>query len=292
MLKNKIKNLLLSSSEALTLADRRLYNYLLHHAFSRSLKDAQYKVGLEDLAGVYGAGLPPVDLLKDSLRKLMRTQIEFELDGQWAMTSLLEKAELADQLVYAYPSICKEILSDPVLLEKCLIQAHFTQKYSNLLYEILATAHYAKQSTLSLGIADLRERLHISLGKLANYNDLDRFVLTPAVNEINSCASFAVKYHTERKGMKVMAVIFEMSAKRTIKTVTDVVPVKRPRLFIDDPEIERAYSYILNAETKERRKYFVMACKNARKKNEELDEEIFDRPDLWLHWISAKVINR
>lgn len=291
-MKNQIKNLLLTSVVPLTLADRRLYNYLLHHAFSVSLKKPQFTIVLSELAGVYSAGQPSLQNLKDSLMKLMCTQIEFELNGKWVLTSLLAKAELGDKLLYAYPDTCKLLLSDPLLLEQCLIQAHFMLKYSNLLYELLASSHYKNKADLSLEINTLRQQLQVPAGKLTNYNDFDRFVLIPAVNEINSYASFAVKYFTERKGMKVIAVKFEMSSKRNITTIKEVIPVKRPRLFIDDPALERAYSYLLNAETKLRRKYFDLACKNAHKKNEILDEAIFDRPDLWLKWIAVSLMKK
>ncbi len=289
-MKKSIQNLLLTSAAPLTLSDRRLYNYLLHHAFSHTLKKPQFTIALSELSGVYGAGLPPIESLKESLSKLMNTQIQFELNGKWLLTSLLAKAELGEELVYSYPEVCKSLFSDPLLLEQCLIQAHFVLKYSNVLYDILASSHYASQAVLSLEIGQLRQRLQVPDGKLTNYNDFDRFVLTPAVKEINSYASFAVSYYTERKGMKVVSVIFEMKSKRNITTVNEVIPEKRPRLFIDDPALERAYSFLLNAETSVRMKYFNLACKNARKKNEILDVIIFDRPDLWLKWVEKALL--
>lgn len=144
-------------------------------------------------------------------------------------------------------------------------------------------------------ISDLRSRLHIQDNKLANYSDLDRFVLTPASNEINSYASFAVKFHTERKGMKVTHVIFEITNKKNlfnIENAKQIIPPKRPRFFIDNPKLERAYAYILNAETKERRKYFDLAAKQALKKKITLEEDQFDRPDLWFKWIEQDLLKK
>ncbi|VVC77168.1 hypothetical protein AQUSIP_24950 [Aquicella siphonis] len=290
-----IQNLFLASSTPLTLADRRLYNYLLHNAFHHFLKQDSFKILLTELIGVYGAGLPPLERLKESFRRLIRTLIEYEVDGKWNITSLLEKAELdekLEQVTYSYPVECKMLFKDPIILEKSLIQAHFTQKYSNLLYEILATAHYAKKSTLSLEITDLRSRLHIHEGKLTNFSDLDRFALVPAIKEINSYASFAVKYFTKRKGMKVTDVIFEMTSKRDISNTENVIPPKRPRLFIDNPDMERAYAYLLNAETDERRKFFDLARKTAEKKNKRITEEEFDRPDLWFKWVERQLLTK
>lgn len=300
MTHNKLitKDLFLSHSIPLTLADRRLYNYLLHYAFDKLAKQLNFAIPLTELEGVYGAGQPVIDRLQESLRRLMRTLIEFELptEQKWVVTSLLALAELDEKkllLHYAYPAYCRELFLDPFTLERCLIQAHFTQKYSNLLYEILASVHYANENTLSIEIIDLRSRLQIAENKLTNFNDLDRFLLTPALKEINAHASFAVKFQTQRKGMKVTHVVFEMVNKKNILSNTDakqIIPPKRPRLFIDNPDLERAYANLLIAETKERRKFFELARKHAAKKKELLDEEIFDRPDLWFRWVENELL--
>ena len=297
--KLKIEHLLLSSSIDLTLSDRRLYNYLLHNAFDNLDKQLDFKIDLNDLIGVYGTGLPPIDRMKESIRRLMRTLIEFQAGPTtWLITSLLERAEIDESkslLYYSYPIYCRQLYASPFILEKCLIQAHFTQKYSNLLYEVLSEAHFSNQQTLTLEITDLRTLLHITENKLSNFSDLERFALTPALTEINSYASFAVKFHTERKGMKVTHLIFDIQSKRNLFDIHDgkhIIPEKRPRFFIDNPELEKAYADILNAETKERRKFFELAIKHAAKKKQTLDEEIFDRPDLWFQWIESELLKK
>jgi hypothetical protein len=295
--KTVIKNLVVSSADALTLSDRRLYNYLLHHAFDALGKRLDFSIDLNDLTGIYGTGLPPAPRLKESLRRLSRTLIEFETaEEQWVVMSLLDKAEFNDrgaQLFYSYSIYTRRLFLDPITLEKCLIQAHFTQKYSNLLYEILASAHYAGLTMLTIDIADLRRHLHVPENKLTNYSDFDRFVLIPASKEINSHASFAAKYHTERKGMKVTHVVFDLTAKHSIavtESARQVIPPKRPRLFIDDPSVEAAYAYLLNAETGVRQKYFNMACRRAQKNQETILESTLDRPDLWFKWVEPELI--
>ncbi|GEM_PF-2736269 len=292
-----IHSLLLSSPIALTLSDRRLYNYLLHSSLDKLNKQLNFVIPLSELHGVYGTGLPPADRLKESLRRLMRTLIEFEIPlKRWVVTSLLENAkldEIKSKLYYSYPLHCRELFTNPFTLEKCLIQAHFTQKYSNLLYELLGNSHYAKQETLSVEIADLRSCLNIPDNKLTNFSDFDRFALMPALKEINSYAGFAVKYHTERKGMKVTHVVFEMQIKKNIlsnENAKAILPAKRPRLFIDNPELESAYSYLLNAETSERRKFFDKAVKHSAKKKIKIDEDVFDRPDLWFKWVETDLL--
>lgn len=292
-----IQGLLLSSATPLTLADRRLYNYLLHHAFDELPTKLNFAIPLTALAGIYGSGAPVLSRLQESLRRLLRTVIEYETaGGEWQLITLLTKAEIATtkmSLSYRYSLECATLFMSPHYLEKCLIQAHFTQKYSGLLYEILASAYYQHTTQLSVEIADLRARLKIAPNKLVNFNDLDRFGLTPALAEINIYASFTVQAQTQRQGMKVTHVLFSMTQKRAISATTSakrVIPPKRPRLFIDDPDTERAYAFLLNTSTKIRRRYFMLACKRAAKAQQVLDEAIFDRPDLWFGWIIKSVL--
>lgn len=291
-----LKNLMISSSIDLTLSDRRLFNYLLHNAFHDLPRRLEFEIAFAELEGVYGTGLPPIDRLKESVRRLIRTLIEFEINNKWVICNLLESAEVfksENRLSYSYSIHCRQLFTDAFLLEKCLIQAHFSQKYSKLLFEILSDARQEKLDTVSLEIADLRSQLNIPENKLSNYSDLERFVLTPATSEINSYASFAIKFDTQRKGMKVTHVIFTLTEKKNIsavKSAKEIIPPKRPRFFIEDPEIEKSYAYLLNAETKERRKFFDLAIKRAAKEKIILDEEIFDRPDLWFRWVQADLL--
>lgn len=294
-----IKNLLLSRSTELTLSDRRLYNYLLHHAIGKLPHRLDFCIALNTLEGVYGVSSPPIPRLKESLRRLMNVLVEFETTSRkWVITNLLERAELnesEEKLHYAYPLHCRVLLTNALTLEKCLIQAHFTQKYSNLLYDILSEAHYAKKAQVMIETADLRCRLHIADNKLCNYSDLERFAIIPAVKEINSYASFAVKFHTLRKGMKVTDIVFEMTTKRNILDIDKakkIIPPKRPTLFIDNPDVEIAYSYLLNATTSERRKYFELALKKARKQKINIAEDEFDRPDLWFRFVEKELIKK
>jgi hypothetical protein len=293
-----ITNLLLSSSSNLTLSDRRLYNYLLRHALPQLERTPNFKLPLVELKGVYGTGLPLLTSLKESLRRLLRTLIEFESEPhKWIVTSLLEHCELDEQqqeIHYAYSIYCRFLFTNPLTLEKCLIQAHFTEKYSNLLYEILSHAHFSGQKTITLEVTDLRDRLLILEKKFSNFGDFKRFVLMPALYEINAYASFAVKFHVQKKGMKVTHVKFEMTSKRNLTELTDatqVIPPKRPVFFIDNPELEKAYAYLLNADTPLRRKLFNKASKLARDKGMILNEEAFDCPDIWFDWIQNELLN-
>lgn len=297
----KVSNLLLSFGNQLTLADRRLYNYLLHHAFKTLNKTLEHSIKLTDLQGVYGAGMPSLEHIKESLRRLMRTLIEFETEKnkqkKFVIIGLLSYADIDEKnrvLNYSYPESCRMLFAEPVLLEKCLIQAHFTYKYSNMLYEILATEYYKENKVFEIEVEDLRAQLHIEQDKMRNFTDFNRFVLEPALKEINSYASFATKFSQIKQGRKVTHLNFEFKNKyplEKIKSAKQIIPERRPQLFIDDPQQELAYAYLLNATTQERRKFFNLAQRKVLKaKKENINEELFDCPDLWFCWVVKEIL--
>jgi len=297
----EVSNLLLSFGNQLTLADRRLYNYLLHHAFKSLNKTLEHSIKLTDLQGVYGAGMPSLERIKESLRRLMRTLIEFEIekDNQknFVVINLLSSAKLNEKnkiLNYIYPEFCRLLFTEPVLLEKCLIQAHFTYKYSNLLYEFLAAEYYKGNNFFEIELEDLRAGLHVEQDKMRNFTDFNRFVLEPALKEINSYASFATNFSQIKQGRKVTHLNFEFKNKypfEKIKSAKQIIPQRRPQLFIDNPQQELAYAYLLNASTQERKRFFNLAQKKAMKaKKENINEELFDCPDLWFRWVVKEVL--
>jgi len=295
-----INRLTLLKSGLLTLADRRLYNYLLHNAFDQLTKKSTFTIQMSDLEGVFASHEPSIDRLKESLTRLLRLLVEIEAQQNkekiWLVSNLLSKIsidELNRTLSYSYPDICRELLTDPATLERCLIQAHFEHKYSQQIYEILALAAFACNTELTIEITDLRSRLNIPDNALKNFSDLHRFVLLPALNEINAYASFASKFDMIRKGRKVTHLCFHLTQKKIISGIInakEIIPPKRPRMFIEKPEHEWAYAYLLNAETKERRKYFDLANKKASENGISINIEDFDRPDKWFQWVTHEVL--
>lgn len=291
-----INRLQLSSATRLTLSDRRLFNYLLLHAYEELLTKKTFSIDLNELQGVYGSGLPPIDRLKGSIGRLTNTLIETETNPHlWMMTSLFNQTELDEdtkQLRYSFSPLCCQLFSDPITLEYCLIQAHFIHKYSSLLYYILASAYYSNQTSYVIEIEELRDRLKLMRTTFKNFGDFDRFALKPSLDEINVHASFATKVNTIRQGMKVTKVVFTFTQKRIIPSLQgkSIIPPKRPRLFIEDPETERVYAFLLNTDTHARQKYFNLAQKKAAKNHKIISNEQLDTPDLWFNWVKEELI--
>lgn len=293
MKKPRIQQIDISSPVGLVLADRRLFNYLLLHALSLPEKSEGYHVSFDELAGIFSSKAPDPFRLSHGIERLLKVTIKVSGSGpdeDIDITNLLSSARIDVKnavLSYAFSPVARMIYDDPKLLEYCLIEAHFEYKYSQLLYKVLAEQAFSvnKNTSFSIEMVQLRECISIEKDKLKNFNDFDRFVLTPAINEINLYASFIVTVEPVKQGRRVAALNFSFQRKRSIKNKKNpigVIPVHRPKITIKNPEEERAYAYLLNATTKERKQYFNIALKEAKKKKLSLGLDALDTPDVWF----------
>lgn len=294
-----IHHLELIASVNLTLAERRLFNYLLHHAIKKLPDQLNFSISLSQLQGVFGAGPPPLDKLKSALMHLLNTQVEFLLQEhnheRWFLTTLLADTGLnlaTNTLEYSYTQTSAMVYTEPLLLERCLIQAHFSYKYSVLLYELLAKQFYLNQPDFYVELMSLRDAIRIEAQKMQNFADFNRTVLGPACEEINSYASFTVKYTPRHQGRKTIGLHFTCTSKflRHLGSAKDVIPPLRPQLFIESPKEELAYAQLLNADTPVRIRFFKIAQRRAQKANRPLPEEDLDRPDLWYDLVVNDVL--
>ncbi len=300
---NAITSIKVSKPDRLVLADRRLFNYLLHNAFSDHKKNTKYEISFETLKGVFSSGSPNTKLLLPSAERLLQITLTIEYEGQsprYAILNLLSDLQIhIDKkcLAYSFPEACQKIYSNPELLERCLIQTHFEYKYTEGIYSLLVKHAFSNdtQKTVQIDLTHIRQCLSIDVDKLKNFNDFLRFALKPAIDELNWYASFATSFETVTKGRKVVALVFHISNKRKISSLANpqkVIPLKRPVLFIEDPLEEEAYTYLLNTSTKQRRKYFNIAAENHLKKRKKLSIESFDTPDTWFDSCKKEIIEQ
>ncbi|PIQ43450.1 MAG: hypothetical protein COV52_03720 [Gammaproteobacteria bacterium CG11_big_fil_rev_8_21_14_0_20_46_22] len=302
MKKHDIRDLSLSKPADLALADRRLFNYLLHQAFSDGLQTTRFTIGFDELIGVFSSKAPSVDRVLLSLQKLLQMTITVHHrtdESAIEVFNLLSEVcvdRKQHRLHYAFPTLARAIYKDPALLERCLIQAHFEYKYSEALYVLMADQVFAqKAASFELELSKLRDKLGIACDKMKNFNDFDRFVLRPAINEINLYASFQVCVEPVKQGRKVTALSFSFDIQREVSSLSaakQVIPSHRPRFFIEAPEEERAYAYLLGASTPERKKYFEIAAQNAARQRVRLSPESLDTPDVWFDWCKRELLER
>lgn len=219
----------------LTLNDRKLFNFLLGHAYEGlCAKRAEFSVALSHIRNFAAAareGVEDVDnrRIKESIKRLQQVTVEFNsLDSDkgsvWQSSPLLGDVTLVERtgdLTYSFTPRVAEKLVEPALYSyiSLKISYQFTTKYGLILYEILKrySDREAAVPFLSLRTAELRDLLGCR-EKLRDYKDLRKCALDPAIAEINELAEFQVEMDETRQGGgrgggKVVGLVFHVRRK-------------------------------------------------------------------------------
>lgn len=235
----------------LTLNDRKLFNFLLGHAYEGLCADkSEFSVSLSHIRNFAAAardGAEEVDnrRIKDSVKRLQQVTVEFNsLDSDkgniWQSSPLLGDVTLVERtgdLTYSFTPRVAQKLVEPALYSyiSLKISYQFTTKYGLILYEILK--RYSDRDAASPWLAIRTTELRDLLGcrdKLRDYKDLRKCALDPAITEINELAEFEVEIDETRQGGgrgggKVLGLVFHVKRKDRQAAEKAVRELGKPR---------------------------------------------------------------
>ena len=235
----------------LSLADRRLFNFLLANAYPRLRKYPNHVVRLSDIRGFAalardGAGEADNRRLKGSIERLQKTLVTFNyLDSDkgsvWQSSQLLGTCILAErtgELTYAFPAYLEDRLAEPALYSYISLRViyQFESKYALILYEILK--RYADRDAAEPYWAVKTSELRDLLGcreRLRDWKDFRRRALDPALEEIDRLSEFAVEVFEIRQGGgrgggKIVGVTFRVRRKERQEAEGAVRELDKPRV--------------------------------------------------------------
>lgn len=238
----------------LALADRKLFNYLLAHAYEglRAGKSEFTAVlsHIRSFSADARDGVEDADnrRIKDSIKRLQQTVVEFNAlhsdNGPiWESDPLLGGVKLVErtgELTYSFTVNVAKRLIEPALYSyiSLKISYQFSTKYGLILYEVLKryADRDAKSPWLTVTIDDLRGILGCR-DKLKDYKDLRQRALTPAIEEINALAEFEVTLDEVRQGGgrgggKVVSVVFSIRRK-------EMAAAEKAARELDKPKLQR-----------------------------------------------------
>jgi hypothetical protein len=197
----------------LTLIDRRSYNLLIAHAWDRIDEDVEHAIPKVALRGTHESN----DRLSDTVQRLMAAQIEVRIirDGKRYLQSIhlldtVARPEDEDEdgnVYYRFPAQLRDIIrqSDIFARLQTDVMFCFTSKYALTLWEMIQKRGGLKhKNTEEFTPAELRKMLGVPYGRLRDFSSFRRFVLIPAVAEVNALSSFMVQIDAIRHGRKVV----------------------------------------------------------------------------------------
>lgn len=172
----------------------------------------QYKLKISEFGREFGFKVD-YKKLKKTLINLIETSVEIKHEGKWRAFSLLAGAEECEEkgcLILRFSPMMK-----PFLLQ---LKENFTKynlkyvknlnnKYSFRIYELLK--QYQLISKRKITITELLDYLKVDeKSSYNNYRELNRIILKPVKEDINSHTDLGIDYKKIKLGNKVIAIEF------------------------------------------------------------------------------------
>jgi len=228
-------------SNKLSLLERKISNVLLYHAFPNLKNQMTHTITIDGMKKLLGMTTRNHRVLKEALRKLMSTVLEWNLLGDsvnevdlegWNASSILSSVSVVKNTIsYQYSELIKTLLVDPKIYGKVslTIQSRFRSAYALALYEN-CSRYRGLPNTKNFDIGLLRSLLGVEEGKYRKFYEFNKRVLNPAVVEINTNSDIRVEPKITKRGSKVISIQFKLYERNIKKRMGIKAPV--------DPELE------------------------------------------------------
>lgn len=205
-------------SNRLTLTQRKASNVLLYNAYESLLTARVHRIRVKDLAEAIGFNTHNLDPLKEALKTLARTVLEWNIldesgaQEEWGATTLLAQAVIkGGYCIYAYsPDLCEKLYRPEIYaLLNLSIQRKFSSGYALALYE--NCLRYRRVGTTGWISLDNLKRL-LGIGESdAYYQDFRKFndkIIKPSIRQVNETSDLFLDIEYQRNTRRITAVRF------------------------------------------------------------------------------------
>lgn len=229
--------------------DRKLWAFLIAAVWDDLLTKRYHEIKVSKINAVFETlgGDTSSGWIWNCARRLSRTVVEWEEgpDGKRlvGISNLLnakttKEARHNGVLWFEIPALLSEVIRNPYRFSR--LRIHFmlglSGKYAVTLYMLLESVSNLQTPVLDAELEQLRQWLKVPDGKLAEWYDINRFALEPALKQINKnpkAAGFSVKLEKIKDGRAVTRVRFIVT--KTAERL-DTEEALKPKAYIPPPE--------------------------------------------------------
>lgn len=214
----------------LGLLGRKLSNVLLLNAFDNLLTKTVHEIPVGIMSQMLGFDSKNTGALKDALKKISTTPIEFDIlhaagDEEWGVTTLLGAANIRNGIVrYEYSSELAKKLANPeiYLLINITVQKQFSGAYALALYEN-CLRFKRTGSTGWISVEIWRKLLDAEASTYDEFKHFNGEVIKKAVKEVNTVSNILITPEYERQNRRVTRIRFlvEDNPQRSMYDETD-----------------------------------------------------------------------
>lgn len=199
----------------INLLQRRCWNILLANAYDDLPNQDTFQVSVVDLKRVMGLNSKNDPHIKEFLKALIGCVVEWNVldkDGdEWSASGLLASVSMKKGIItYSYSPGLRQKLHNPAMYARISLsmQNRFNSKHSLALYELSVDYFIHKKSygtTPFISVDDFRKLMGLVGDKYNDFRDLNKWVIKPAIQEINDKSDLYVNVELETRGRKVTA---------------------------------------------------------------------------------------
>lgn len=248
-------------SNEVNLLQRQTWNILLANAFDELEEREEYSITIKDLCGTLKYDSRNLKHLKDLIRGLKETTVEWNILGkdgdEWGMSSLLGEVSIVNGVCYySYGPRFRKKLYKPAMYAKISLslQNRFNSKHSLALYELFVDYFNVKLgfgATPKMAIDQFRKLLGLNDNEYKSFKALNKDVIKKAVDEINEKSDLSIRVEYTRGSRKVTDVKFYI--KGNPENVINMKPLinSTKQLSLPLPEFELDNMELFKALTNE-----------------------------------------
>ncbi len=227
------------SNGKISATQRKAYNVLLYSALQDLRADnskSDFYISIAEIEEKAGIQETNNRRLKEDLEDLMTVKVECVREtGDWDIFVLLSRIKKEGNLLkFELPSPIRDALirNDYYTALDLMIIKTFKCKYAIILYEI--ALRYNKVEIPKYTIAEFKKMTGTENYK--NFNNLKKYCIKPAIEEINEKSDIDINYETFNVGRKVTEIKFRIRFKS--RTDFDNNPVEKNIIENIQPSLE------------------------------------------------------
>lgn len=209
-------------SNPLSLVQRKISNALLHNAYTDLLKKDEHEIDIRQICELIGYDSNDHKLIKEALKKLLSTVIEWNLLNNneqdsvtWTASSMLASVSIkGSQCRYTYSKRLKDLLYSPAVYGRISmeIQAKFKSSYALALYENCIRYQNLPYSAW-FSVETFRQLMGVRAGKYKVFRDFKKRVIDQAVHEVNLYSNIFIYPELKRISRTVRSIRFKILEK-------------------------------------------------------------------------------
>jgi plasmid replication initiation protein len=231
----KKHNAAIRSYSEMSLLGRKIANVLLYNAYPNLTTQSIHIISISQLLNLLSLKTHDYQKLKQSIKQLMSTIIEwnvgkkektamgiedneklFNSQENWKACTLLSSVQINGTLIkYEYSEVLRELFYQPSFYSKISlgIQSKFRSAYAISLYENCLS--YLNCGTTGwLDIVAFRKIMGVHSSQYKIFRDLNRRVLQPAIKEVNKVSNIEVTCETKKIARAVSCIKLCISHKK------------------------------------------------------------------------------